>query len=371
MDLFVYGTLQSVALMQVVAGGTVPDPISARLDGYRVRPVQDDVVPFIERNADYHADGCVFAGLTEQQMIRLDAYEGAFGYTLTQLGVWSADGAITAQCYLSPDGYVPGGGDWSLIAWQTDHEAPAVLAAQELFSHDPLPDHATLRAMWPMMESRAWSKHRAMAGPATLRYEPQPGDVSILQKRPPLGSFFRLQSFDVTHRRFDGTQSETLVRETFVGVDAAILLPYDPIRDCVLFVEQARMGPVARHDPNPWLLEPIAGMVDARETPEAAARREAVEEANIQLRHLEPAGSFYASPGGTSDYFYTFVGLCDLPMSESYLGGLADEGEDLRLHSVSFDAAMALADTGEIATGPLLYLLYWLARHRERLRTLV
>jgi len=173
----------------------------------------------------------------------------------------------------------------------------------------------------------------------------------------------------VTHQQFDGTRSHVLVREAFFGVDAAIVLPYDPVRDRVLLVEQARMGPAARRDPNPWMLEPIAGIVDARETPEDAALREAKEEAGLDVRHLEPAGHYYPSPGASTDHFYTYVGLCDLPMGASYLGGLPNEAEDLRLHPLSFEDAMALANTGEIETGPTLHLLYWLAFHRDRLRT--
>lgn len=371
MDLFVYGTLQSTALMHAVAGGELRDPVPAHLVGYRVRPVKDNVVPFIEEDAGFNAVGLIFADLTDGQMARLDAYEGAFGYSLTIVTVETSSGRVAAQCYLPPDVYVPGEGEWSLAVWQADHEAPAVFAAQEMFSLNPTLDHAALRAVWPMMEGRAWAKHRALAGPAALRHQPQTGDMRILKKHPPVGSFFRLQSLDVTHKRFVGGQSGALAREVFVGVDAAILLPYDPVRDKVLLVEQIRMGPVVRNDPNPWMLEPVAGMIDARETPEIAARREALEEANVALHHLEHAGSFYPSPGASTDYFYNYVGLCDLPMTESYLGGLAHEGEDLRLHPMSFDAAMALAETGEIATGPLFFLLYWLARHRDRLRALV
>ncbi len=370
MDLFVYGTLMSQGLMAAVAGGETPDPISATLDGYMRQSMAGNVVPFITTGDNASTVGVLWRDLSIEQTRRLDAYEGAFGYVLEPVTV-SVDGhVVDAQCYMPPAGLSSGADEWHLAAWEAEHLAPAILAAEELFSHRPLPDHGALRRMWPMIEARAWSKHRATSAPATVRHTAQTDDMRVLARRAPQGSFFRLQSVDITHRKFDASQSHVLVREAFIGVDAALVLPYDPVRDKVLLVEQARMGPTVRHDPNPWMLEPVAGIVDARETPEDAAHREAAEEANLTLQHLEPAGRFYTSPGSSTDYFYAFVGLCDLPAKSPYLGGLAEEGEDIRLHPLTFDEAMALADSGEIATGPLLFLLNWLARHRDRLRAM-
>ena len=368
MDLFVYGTLRSPALMAAVAGEGPLDAVPAVLPDYAVFPVAGNVVPFIAPKPGGQAKGMVWRDLSPAQMARLDAYEGAFGYGFGPVDVVTDAGVVTAQAYLPPVDMAAGEGAWSLSEWEAGHLTPAVLAANELFSLDPLPDHAALRAMWPMIESRAWAKFRATDAPSTVRHAAGTDDLTITQADPPYGRFFRFQALDITHRQFDGTRSATLRREAFVGVDAAVLMPYDPVRDRVLLVEQARLGPHMRHDPNPWMLEPIAGIIDARETPEGAARREAVEEAGLTLTALEDAGRFYVSPGASSDYFYSFVGLCDLPKTAPYVGGLPDEGEDLRLHPMSFDAALALADSGEIATGPALYLLYWILRHRDRLR---
>lgn len=369
MDLFVYGTLQSTDLMQAVAGGAVSEAQSARLPDHAVLRLKDHVVPLIRPSAGVEAAGVVFAGLTEKQVVQLDLFEGAFGYRRKEVAVATDQGPRQVQCYM-PEQALDAEGSWSFTEWRSVHEAPTILAAAELFAHDPLPDQATLRGMWPMIEARAWAKHRATMQPATRRYQPVDGDIAIQQMRPPLGAFFRFQQFEVAHKQFSGSQSAVLAREIFMGVDAAILLPYDPVRDRVLLVEQFRMGPLMRQDPNPWMLEPVAGIVDARESPDEAARREAVEEAGVTLTHLEHAGSFYPSPGASTDYYYTYLGLCDLPMDVPYFGGIPGENEDIRVHPMSFDAAMDLLDTGEIGTGPLCYLLYWLARHRDRLRSL-
>lgn len=368
MDLFVYGTLQSPALMSAVAGGDLTAPAPARLDGFRLHRHRSDVVPAIVTDDAAHCVGVVWRGLTDAQRARLDLYERAFGYSLQQVRVDMAGQGLDVQCYIADHAVPLGGEGWSLAAWEHENLAPAILAAKELFAHDPWPSAKDLQRMWPMIETRAWAKHRARAAPALLRHDARPDDHAVLVARAPLGAFFRLQNMDVTHRRFDGDRSAVLVREAFIGVDAAIVLPYDPLRDRVVLVEQFRMGPVARHDPNPWMLEPVAGIVDARETPQQTAHREAFEEAGLHLRHLEPVTQMYPSPGSSSDYFYCYVGLCDIAQDAPYGGGLPSEGEDLRLHPVGLDHALALCDSGEIAAGPLVLLLNWLARHKDRLR---
>lgn len=370
MDLFVYGTLRSSDLMAAVSGAAVRAGLPAQLAGYGVFPVQGNVVPFIAAQTGGMAEGVIFADLTARQMARLDLYEGAFGYRLEDVTVQTAEGRREVKCYLPPENVAAGQGAWSLGAWEADHLAPAILAVAELFAHDPLPSFETLRAMWPMIEARAWSKHRAKAAPARRRFAPGATDFQISDAQPPVGRFFSFQSVTARHRKFDGKMSDALVREGFFGIDAAMVLPFDPRRDRVLLVEQARLGPRLRHDPNPWMLEPVAGIVDARETPQEAALRECREEAGLSVTHLAPAGEFYVSPGASTDYFYTYAGLCDLPETRMYLGGLDSEAEDLRLHPMAFDAAMALADSGEVATGPALFLLYWIARHKDRLRAL-
>lgn len=371
MDLFVYGTLRSHALMAAVAGFGPLDAVPATLTGYAVYPVEGNVVPFIAPVAGGRAEGLLWQNLTTAQMARLDAYEGAFGYGFGPVTVQTASGPRTAQAYLPPVDMAAGEGDWSLSDWEAGHLTPAVLAARELFSLDPLPDYGQLRAMWPMIEARAWAKYRAAAAPATRRFAPGADAFSVVKADPPQGRFFRFQRLEIAHRTFTQDRSGVLTREVFYGFDAVMVLPYDPVRDRVLLVEQVRIGPAMREDPNPWMLEPVAGIVDARETPEQAALRETEEEAGLTGLSLEDAGAFYVSPGATTDYFYSYIGLCDLPDDKPYTGGLPEEGEDLRLHPMSFDAALALADSGEIQTGPALFLLHWLLRHRTRLRAAV
>jgi nudix-type nucleoside diphosphatase (YffH/AdpP family) len=185
----------------------------------------------------------------------------------------------------------------------------------------------------------------------------------------PAGRFFRFERLEVDARRFDGQMAKGLPREVMVGADAALVLPYDEPRDRVLLVEQFRTGPARRGDPQPWILEPVAGLVDAGETPEEAGRREAQEEAGLTIDRLQPMFQGYASPGNATDHFYAFLALCDLPDDHATSGGLESEQEDLRLHLVPFEEAISLVETGEANAMPLISMLLWLDRWRANRRS--
>jgi nudix-type nucleoside diphosphatase (YffH/AdpP family) len=147
-------------------------------------------------------------------------------------------------------------------------------------------------------------------------------------------------------------------------------LPYDPVRDRVLLVEQFRAGPMARGDAQAWQLEPIAGRVDPSETPEMAARREAEEEAGLHLTRLEEVARYYPSPGAVSEFLYSYVAVTDLPDGVAGVFGLAEEAEDIRGHLITLDHLLALVATGEVQNAPLILTALWLQRERPRLRNL-
>jgi ADP-ribose pyrophosphatase len=180
--------------------------------------------------------------------------------------------------------------------------------------------------------------------------------------------FFGLDIWELQHRRFDGRMSAGLVREVFVMGDAVTVLPYDPVRDRVLLIEQMRMGPLGRGDPLPWQLEAIAGRIDPGETPEVAARREAMEEAGLVLGALEKVAEYYPTPGAVTEYLYSYVALCDLPDGVAGVFGAAEEAEDIKGHLMPFDRLVEVMAAGEIGNAPLLLTVLWLQRERDRLR---
>ena len=216
---------------------------------------------------------------------------------------------------------------------------------------------------------RAASRFRAQAeAPTTLRRATAAGDIVTHARRLPYAQFFAVEEYDLSWRRFDGAHSPNTTRAAFVSGDAVTVLPYDPKRDLVLVVEQIRTGPFARGDRQSWQIEAIAGRVDPFETPEQAARREAVEEAGLTLTELIPIAQYYPSPGAKTEFLYSYVALTHLPDGCAGVFGLAEEAEDIRGHLISFDRLMALVASGEIANAPLILTALWLQRERARLR---
>ncbi|QYX57955.1 NUDIX domain-containing protein [Roseovarius sp. SCSIO 43702] len=229
----------------------------------------------------------------------------------------------------------------------------------------------TLAERRGMIRARAASRLAASEGvPADVRSATTADTIDVRSREVLHEGFYAMRGFDLRHPTFGGGMSDRVRREVFIATDAALVLPYDPVRDRVLLVEQFRMGPFGRGDPRPWMLEPVAGRVDPGETPEHAARREAREEANLDLRYVEPMSSHYCSPGCSTEYFHLFIGLCDLPDEAEGRGGLETEHEDIRTHVLDFEGAMRLLDTGEADNGPLILSLLWLARNRDRLRAI-
>ena len=190
-----------------------------------------------------------------------------------------------------------------------------------------------------------------------------------MERRYPYVGFYAFQEFDLRHRQFNGARGPAITRGVLVGVEAAIVLPYDPARDRVLLVEQFRPGPFARGDVQPWLLEPVAGMVDAGEHPDRTAIREAEEEAGLDIRKLVPLASAYPSPGNSSEFYYFYIGLCDISDVAAGIRGVASEAEDIKSHILSAEELFRRADAGALRNSPLLYCAAALRERREALRS--
>ena len=191
-------------------------------------------------------------------------------------------------------------------------------------------------------------------------------DVEIIARETLYSGFFSMDLYRFRHRLFNGEMSGEIRREIFERGHAAVLLPFDPVRDEVVLVEQIR---IAAYDTSesPWLLEMVAGMIEEGESVEDVARREVLEEAGLVVGRTKPVLSYLASPGGTSERLSIMVGEVDATTAEG-IHGLADENEDIRVHVVSREQAYQWVEEGKIDNAASVIALQWLQLHYQTLR---
>jgi len=369
-DIFLYGTLRHLPLLEIVLGRLPAGAAPARLAGHEVRWVAGQHYPMILPVPGTVAEGVLLRGLSGEDMARLRFYEGGFAFDLREVTVQTGQGARPAQVFFPDDPAIAPGAPWRLEDWVARWGALSCHAAREVMDLRASLTAEEVATRFAMIRARAHSKVLAEAMTRPEAGTPGLSRAEVRQQahRRPYVAHFAMEEADLSFRRFDGSMSPTVRRACLVATDASIVLPYDPGRDRVMLLEQFRAGPWLRADPRPWCLEPVAGRVDPGEGPEDTAHREALEEAGLTFSALHLASRSYPSPGCSSEFFHVYVGIADLPDSAAGHGGVAEEAEDIRLHLMSFDRMMELAEAQALNVGPLMLAAYWLSHHRERLR---
>ncbi|MCX7931089.1 MAG: NUDIX domain-containing protein [Rhodovarius sp.] len=194
---------------------------------------------------------------------------------------------------------------------------------------------------------------------------PWPG-LEVREDRIAWAGRFPLQVVRFTYRRSDGRQSRELTWELWRRGAAVAVLPYDPWSDRVALIEQFRLPALAAGLP-PVMTECVAGLLEAGEAPEAAARRECEEEAGLRPDLLESMGRYMLMQGGSDETVDIFCARARIPPESGGRFGLAEEEEDIRLLSLPAEDALAMLDSGAIRNAVAAIALSWLGRHRPRL----
>jgi ADP-ribose pyrophosphatase len=194
----------------------------------------------------------------------------------------------------------------------------------------------------------------------------RPGSWEIVERREVYSGFFSLDVLWLRHRLFSGGWSPMLKRELFRNRRAGVILPYDPVLDVVVLIEQFRTGALGAGQP-PWMIEACAGLTEPGESPEEVARRECVEECGLLPRRLAFCCEYAASPGSSTEWVDVFVGEVTAP-EHGAIHGIAAEGEDIRTHVLALDEALALVRDRRIVAVTAVISLLWLQANRAALR---
>ena len=192
-------------------------------------------------------------------------------------------------------------------------------------------------------------------------------DVEILDTTSLYDGFFKMVQYKIKHKLFAGGWSHVVTREMFERGHAVALLPYDPNTQEFVLIEQFRLGAMATSE-SPWLIEVIAGMIDAGYSAEDVCHKEAQEEAGIALSHLTKACSYLSSPGGTTERLHIFIAKTDATKADG-IHGVDDESEDILVHRVPEEKAQEWLESGRIDNAAAIIALQYFFLNKQKIIT--
>jgi nudix-type nucleoside diphosphatase (YffH/AdpP family) len=132
------------------------------------------------------------------------------------------------------------------------------------------------------------------------------------------------------------------------GSGAAVLV-FDPVARRAVLVKQLRVPVGIDFPDDAHVLEVIAGLVDGSDGGAETARREAHEEAGLEIGAVEHVGTTYAAPGISTERSELFLAEVDLATARvTEGGGLADEHEDIEVVELALADLARMADDGRI-----------------------
>jgi ADP-ribose pyrophosphatase len=181
--------------------------------------------------------------------------------------------------------------------------------------------------------------------------------VSVLNRRRLLDDFFKVDEAAVSFERSDGSMSTAVRRLVFERGDSVAAIVWHRESRCLLFTEQFRFPTLGKGDG--WLIEVMAGMIDARDTPESSVRRELEEELGYSPDVIEHIATFFVSPGGSSERIWLYYTEVSESCHSSQGGGLIHEHEDIRIVRMSPEEARTALRDGKVADAKTVIGLQW------------
>ncbi len=194
----------------------------------------------------------------------------------------------------------------------------------------------------------------------------KPPQIDVLHQEVTYEGSCRVKAIDLRHSLHAGGMSKPRRYDVFTRGNGVAVIPYDPIQDRLVLLEQFRPGAFLAHE-HPFMTEIIAGFIEDGEKPEDVAHRETWEETHLNVRALVPAGSFLISPGGCADKMHLFAAWIDAP-SVGGIYGLVDEQEDLRIFTVDWPTIVKKLEDHYFNNAVTILGLQWLALNRKRLK---
>jgi len=166
----------------------------------------------------------------------------------------------------------------------------------------------------------------------------------------------------VTYRYLDpGGRAQVQDREVYERGDAAVILLYNTEMKSVILTRQFRLPPFLRHAET-MLTEACAGKLDG-ESPDAAVKRECLEETGYRVQTVQKVMEAYTSPACLTELMHFYIAPYDPAMKVAEGGGLEEEQEFIEVLEMPYEQALQLMRQGRIRDAKTIILLQYLRLH--------
>ncbi|HVW15968.1 MAG TPA: GDP-mannose pyrophosphatase NudK [Mucilaginibacter sp.] len=182
-------------------------------------------------------------------------------------------------------------------------------------------------------------------------------DLSILKDEILSDNWYILRK--ITYQYTDvGGEPTIQSREAYDRGNGATILLYNKDNQSIILTRQFRMPTFVNGNPDGYLIETCAGLLD-EDNPEDCIRRETEEETGYKISHVQKVFEAYMSPGSVTELLYFFVAEYSKEMKISDGGGVEEENENIEVMEIPFLQALELVKSGEIRDGKTIILLQY------------
>jgi ADP-ribose pyrophosphatase len=194
----------------------------------------------------------------------------------------------------------------------------------------------------------------------------KPSHVELLSRERVADGYCKVDRLTLRHEQFSGDMGPELVREVLERGHAVAVMLYDPALDRCVMIEQFRPGSwLAQTDP--WELEVVAGIIEDGESPEEVCQREVSEETGLVVHDLFPVYTYMSTPGVCTESVALFVGRVNSERAGG-IHGCTDEGEDIRVLTMTIDELRWAMETGKMKNATALIASQWMMINHGQLR---
>lgn len=170
--------------------------------------------------------------------------------------------------------------------------------------------------------------------------------------------WYSLKKYTFELQRHDG-EWQRQNREAYDRGNGATILLYNLEKRTLILTRQFRFT-VFLNGHDGYLIETAAGLLDNMD-PESRIKAEAEEETGYRVARPQKVFEAFMSPGSVTEKLYFYIAEYQPQDRTGDGGGIKDEGEDIEVLEMPFEAALRAIDDGLIVDGKTIMLIYHLA----------